>query len=91
MAVKPRLAKDEYPCAVPGCPAVTTRVGGKCAVHKAWNPGPHKDPCVLCHQPITKDELWNYRNNDFATPVHAACVNRKSKPPKSSPRQPRLL
>ena len=90
MGVKHRLAKDEFPCPVPGCTAVAFKPGHKCSVHKAWLVGPGP-ACVLCNRDISEGELWNYRNNDFATPVHAACVNRKSRPPKSTPRQPSLL
>ena len=85
--------RPEYPCSIPGCVATATSPHKPCAVHKVWKagPAPFEGPCTLCRQPITRDELWNYRNNDPSRPVHAACVNRKSKPPKSKPKQPTLF
>jgi len=87
MAVK----VTRWPCAVANCIAMVTRPGHRCKIHKVWNNGPFERPCSLCNQPIGPMELWAYRGNSFDHPVHAACVNRKSRPRKHAPKQLPLL
>ena len=60
--------------------------GRRCAVHRVWSAGPGPD-CRLCRRPILRGELWAYRKGQLDHPVHAACVNRKRKPPTRTPTQ----